>query len=119
MNSRKKFVVSLAAFAIVVSFSGTACRQNEPEWDPAPVSDTEYCDAACQHIGPEGLRCEEGEPIAMTQAGCDSGVDEVNCVSCAKFCEDTQSNGVWLAPRCVMNVRSCEEIDSCAETKKK
>ena len=104
--------------AVTVFLYANSCN-NEPSWDPRPVSDSEYCAAACEHIGSgdSGLNCEEGKPIEMKPDACAS-VDDVDCVSCEKFCRDTQAEGVWLNPRCVVDIVSCDTIDSCQEVKR-
>lgn len=112
---------AIAILSYTTSCNGGGCTGG-PDWDPDPVPDTEYCWIACEHIGPSdgGLNCPEGLPLEMKPdacAGADAGATG-DCISCQKFCEDTQNNGVWLNPRCVVNIQECSQIDSCQEVKK-
>lgn len=106
---------------VIMFYAGCTGGGIEPTWNPVPVSDTEYCGPACDHIGSTdgGLNCQEGQPIEMKPDVCSGGIpDEVNCVSCKKFCEDTQSHGVWLNPKCIINIQTCSQIDTCQEVKR-
>jgi hypothetical protein len=117
-NIIHKLACAVAFVAILLYTNG--CGNSSLNWSPASVPDTEYCAAACEHIGSDdaGLSCEEGKPIEMQQGGCDAGVNDTTCVSCVKFCYDTQQQGVWLNPKCVVNIKSCDQIDNCQEAKR-
>ena len=78
----------------------------DPTPDPQSVSD---CKLMCDHIGPEGLGCEEGEPVYDSDFAGEPGVPNR---SCEQFCEKQQANGLDLAPRCVAEAQSCEEIET-------
>lgn len=127
ISIKKIFVVVALAF---IGTSSVTCggAQNEPTPEPP---DIDQCTAACDHIGPKevyyssgevkyhpnALNCEEGQPIDMEipgGLGCEEGIDEVFCVSCEKFCRDTMKQRVWLEPSCVVKIKSCDEIESCA-----
>jgi hypothetical protein len=66
----------------------------------------------CRHIGPEGLACEEGEPVYDSDL---PGTPGVPNESCAMFCEKQQENGVNLYTGCVAKVRSCAEIETARQ----
>jgi hypothetical protein len=119
MNHQISRVAACLVAAFILSYT-SSCTGGEPSWNPAPVTDTEYCGAACEHIGAVdgGLNCEEGKPLEMKPDACSGPVDDINCVSCKKFCEDTQAQGIWLNPRCVVNLTVCSDIDKCQEVKR-
>jgi hypothetical protein len=88
---------------------------------PAPpeVIDADMCKPACDHL--KELGCEEGEPVDTGEdcppgMGCKdaSCIEGVCMVTCERFCEETEKNGVWLNPTCVVNVASCDKIETCA-----
>ena len=118
MNHQISRALALAVGTFIMSYTSSCA--SEPVWNPAPVPDTEYCAAACEHIGPAdgGLNCAEGQPIEMKPDACSGVIDDVNCVSCKKFCTDTQQNGAWLNPKCVVNIVVCSDIDKCQEVKR-
>ncbi len=66
----------------------------------------------CQHIGPAdagGLGCAEGQPLYdSTQPG-EAGVPNESCTA---FCQHQQANGVFINPRCIMQVTSCDQIEA-------
>jgi hypothetical protein len=66
----------------------------------------------CAHIGPVdegGLGCAEGQPVYDSTLPGDAGVPNE---SCTQFCEKQQANGVFINPRCVMQVTSCSQIET-------
>ena len=111
----------LIVFPIMFAFACVKCGESVPEPTPLPP-DIHMCKVACDHIGPpttenpDALNCPDGQPIDMLPdgGGCEFGVDEVNCVSCEKFCKDTMNQRVWLEPTCVSQIVSCDQIESCA-----
>ncbi len=69
------------------------------------------CDAMCKHIGPKsqgGLGCEEGNPVYDSDRPGPAGVPNKTCTD---FCVEQQNNGVFINPRCVMKVKSCDEVE--------
>jgi hypothetical protein len=82
-----------------------------PRPTPVPV-DTDMCSAAEQHL----------------QQMCNSD-QTANAYCCAvvaptkkgktftQFCEAKQNEGVFLNPKCVSEVKSCGDIDSCTGSK--
>ena len=74
--------------------------------------DTNLCAAACQHIGPVdagGIGCEEGEPLYDSNK---PGPEGVPNETCTEFCEHQQGQGVFVNPRCLMQITSCDQIES-------
>ena len=70
---------------------------------PTPqVQDTKYCVLAEKRL--LELGCEEGLPLK-------------DGTGFAKFCEDTQSNGIFLNPKCLSEIKSCEEVNVCTSSK--
>lgn len=105
-------------FAILPFVFMFACAHCGESIKPTPLPpDIHMCKVACDHIGPEGLNCPDGQPIDMLfpdKNGCEDGVNETTCVSCEKFCKDTMNQRVWLEPTCVSQIVSCDQIESCA-----
>ena len=118
-----KKLSAVSIVAIIGIFLGCP-RTTEITPTPPEINDQAMCKVACDHIGPEGLRCDEGLPIDMGKAcladtQCDTHqlCSAGRCiVTCERFCIDTENNGVWLDPTCVSTVKSCSEIDSCPRT---
>lgn len=81
-----------------------------PTPDPDPAMSA--CEAMCQHIGPKGLGCEEGDPVYDSDLPGEPGVPNQSCTS---FCEKQQENGLDLNPRCVARVQSCSEIETARQ----
>ena len=116
--SIKKACVAMAVISMIIS----GCPKSTLVSPMPPiVTDQDMCQAACDHIGPKGLNCEEGKPIVShvtcTQPAecaaneyCEGGFCKV---SCTQFCIETENQGVWLDPVCVAKVAKCSDIDSC------
>lgn len=66
----------------------------------------------CDHIGPEGLGCPEGEPVYDSDLPGPRG--EPN-QSCEDFCLKQEENGLGLNPECVAQVESCDQVDSAMQ----
>lgn len=116
-------ITCLTVIALVVNILG--CPVIEEKQGPLrnDSGGEAKCRAACEHIGPKGLDCEEGRPIVMKEscnldggsrckapATCAAGKCVVDCVT---FCIETQSSGAGITPECVARVKSCAEIDLC------
>lgn len=94
-------------FTVLVVLVTLGCGGKRiPEPRPATITDSASCDPACEHL--RDLRCEEGNDIHMP--------DDTK-VTCAQWCKETQSNGVWLNPKCVEKITQCSQIETCAEKK--
>lgn len=66
----------------------------------------------CQHIGPVdagGLGCQEGMSVYSSTLPGEAGVMNMTCTA---FCQHQQANGVFINPRCVMQVTSCAQIEA-------
>ena len=77
-----------------------------------PEPDTDLCPQMCQHIGPAdagGLGCPEGDPLYNASL---PGPANVPNETCTQFCQHQQANGVFINPRCVMQVTSCSQIEA-------
>lgn len=107
-----------------IAFSLTVMSINcnpEPTPDPPVVTDQAMCGAACDRLNLLG--CEEGKPIDMyvecaPTSGCGGGMEcyDGGCyTTCAEFCVQTEDQGVWLQPGCVMNILSCDQLEQCAQ----
>lgn len=122
MNTQISKIISSGVVVAILLYT-TSCAndsQFNPTWDPAPVPDTTYCGAACDHIGQNdgGLNCQEGQPIELAPDACVPDAETTDCITCKRFCEDTQTQGVWLNPKCVASIESCSQIDTCQEVKR-
>ena len=114
-NMKKTLLIALALFA-------TNCIGCPPNITPDPIVivDTNMCQPACTNL--RALGCEEGTPIFTGEPcnagmGCSDGatcIDYMCKVTCERFCEDTQKNGVWLNPTCVTKITDCSDIETCA-----
>jgi nitrous oxide reductase accessory protein NosL len=84
------------------------CSPNpdSPSPNPADVPDSELCDEMCNHL--RDLGCEEGQDYYDLDK---PGPVDVPNATCEDFCLYQQANGVFVNPRCVMTVPSCEDIE--------
>lgn len=70
---------------------------------PTPVvTDTQYCDLAQSHL--IALKCDEGNPTKKGK-------------SFSTVCRETQDNGIFINPKCLSEVTTCDQIDSCTHSK--
>ena len=96
----------LSFLLIVFCFSFTGCPQQEPITPPRPtpiVQDTDHCLPAQVHL--QQLKCIPEGPF--TKKG----------KTFAEVCEETQAAGVYFNPVCLENVKTCQEIDVCTNSK--
>lgn len=118
---RRPTTILLAVLAI------SACRCSSTNEDPAPVirpqPGAEHCGEACAHIGlkseqtPDALECEEGLPVmvAIGEQGtveCEPDAGVLECISCEEFCVEQHEKGIYWNTTCIMQVTSCEEIET-------
>ncbi len=96
---------------LVLALALPGCPQTEPNVPPPPNPpvDTDLCEKMCEHIGPTGLKCEEGEPVYNNDV---PGPANVPNQSCADNCRELQTKGVFVNPRCVILAPSCDQIES-------
>ena len=100
----------MKSIILALCLLGCACNQNIA--NPTPKPDSDICEAMCQHIGPKaqgGLGCEEGNPVYDSDK---PGPKDVPNESCVEFCKETQDSGVSFNPRCILQVKSCDQIES-------
>ena len=100
-------------FPLLVSLALVGCPTTTTTQDPAtptPIKPpyTDLCDEMCDHIGPENLKCEEGEDVYNDDLPGDAGVPNQ---SCEDFCRTLQEQGVNVNPRCVRLVPNCGSIE--------
>lgn len=62
----------------------------------------------CEHIGPRGLNCEEGQAVYDSDV---PGPKDVPNLSCEGFCVASQVRGFFVNPRCVLEAPSCDLIE--------
>lgn len=80
---------------------------------PTPIpTDTNLCESAEKHLDKMCKSDAQGNSyccavVAPTKKG----------KSFTKFCQDKQNEGIALNPKCLSEVKSCGEIDSCTGSK--
>jgi hypothetical protein len=96
-------MVGPLAFLVCAScLLGGTCKHDVTDVRPKPTDagSPSECSAACKHL--RELGCEEGKP---TPAG----------ASCEDVCNNVERSGtVTLHPACVIHIKHCNEIQSCA-----
>lgn len=112
---RRPILILLAVLAI------GACRCSSTNEDPAPVirpqPGAELCGEACNHIGPDGLNCEEGLPVMIPigeqgTVECEPDAGALECISCEEFCVEQHKKGIYWNTSCIAEVTACEEIET-------
>ena len=93
---------------ILVVFPGCPCREAASP-NPAVPPDTELCPQMCDHIGPKGLKCEEGSDYYDNDKPGPKGVPNQTCLD---FCQGQQAKGVFINPRCLAKVPDCASIEA-------
>lgn len=64
----------------------------------------------CYNIGPENLKCEEGEPVYNSDLPGPEGVPNQSCLAWCVEMQD-QQHLYFLNPKCLSEVNSCEVIE--------
>lgn len=103
------------ALAALAALTLVGCPPKEPRIPGPPPLDptgTEYCAEMCDVIGPQGLKCEEGEDVYNNDLPGPEG--EPN-QSCTEWCEEQQARGFYVNPKCVRLVTVCEDIESARQ----
>ena len=77
---------------------------------PNPPVDTDLCGQMCTHL--ESLGCEEAKPVYNNDV---EGPKDVPNQSCPEFCKELQDKGVFVNPRCVSTVKTCDEIETARQ----
>jgi hypothetical protein len=92
-------------FLIVLNLITIGCASRKPV-DPHPtpiVTDTDLCITADQHL--QDIGCiPKGKPY--TKKG----------KSFTQFCVETHNNGIFLNPKCLASISTCEQMDVCTNT---
>lgn len=105
---RKVFI-----FTLLLSFLLVACPNTSESRRPPPLNDTDYCLSAQQHL--EEL-CQQNTEINKY---CCKVVEPTKKQKDFKtFCKETMSKGINLNPKCISEVKKCEEIDVCTNSRK-
>lgn len=91
---------------LVLGLVLTGCPMAPESPEPPTPPDTNLCGKMCDHLAKLG--CEEGQSVYDIDT---PGPPDVPNVTCAAFCERLQKNGVFVNPKCVLDVKSCEEIE--------
>jgi hypothetical protein len=94
--------------AITAALTFCACPPG-PVVPGPPAPDSQFCPAACDHIGPNGLNCPEGQPLYNESLPGEAGVPNETCT---QFCQAQQQNAIFLNPRCLMQVPTCADIEA-------
>ena len=100
----------LACCALVLGLLAVGCPGTDPPVTPSPnpPPDTNLCDQMCEHLGPNGLGCEEGKPVYNNDLPGPAGVPNQ---SCADNCRELQDKGFFVNPRCVILAPACQDIE--------
>lgn len=92
---------------------GCPAATPQPVTPPGPAPDTDACALMCAHIGPSGLKCPEGMDVYDSSTPPLSGKKPGDPnMTCTEFCQQEQTNGVFLNPKCVALVPSCSQIET-------
>lgn len=105
-------LIFCASLALVL---GCPVNREPPSPTPNPVPDSELCGAMCAHLGAgdAGLGCEEGKALYNSDL---PGPRDVPNQSCEDWCKQQQGKGVFINPRCVMQVKACAEIEPARQS---
>ena len=101
-------ILLLVPFVLLAGCPPTEPADVPPSPSPIKPPDTDLCDDMCSHIGPEGLKCEEGEDLYDDDFPGEPGVPNRTC---AEDCRTLQGKGVFVNPRCIQMTPTCEEIE--------
>lgn len=99
----------------IALFNDCAPTNSEPVTPPKPtpvVTDTDQCGAVEQHLND---MCK-ADPVKNSYC-CEVVAPTKKGKSYTQFCQEKQAQGVFLNPKCVANVTSCDQIDPCTNSK--
>lgn len=97
----------MRAIQFVLAFALLGCPP-APTPAPSPAPSSSFCATMCDHIGPKGLNCPEGQQVYDSALPGTAGVPNE---SCTDFCTKQEKNGVFVNPKCVSQVTSCAGIE--------
>lgn len=105
----KTQILAIAALLLL-----TACPASNPAPTPrvVPAADSDLLGAMCQHL--KALKCEEGNDVYDSDV---PGPKDVPNTTCEAAYRKMQDNGVWLNPKCVLKVTSCDQIEEARKHK--
>lgn len=109
MANNQIFAVLLFSIACLV---GCPPQPQAPSPNPIIPPDSDLCQAMCDHIGPNGLKCEEGNSVYDSDL---PGPVDVPNLTCTDWCKQEQANGLFINPRCVAKVLTCGEIETARQ----
>jgi len=93
----------LAALFILIAVPGCPTQYVKPHPTPI-VTDSAFCKPAEVHL--KELNCIPNDK-PYTKRG----------KQYEQFCMETQENGIFLNPKCISEIKTCEEVDICTGTK--
>ena len=93
------------ALIFPVDLIGCPTTPTSPTFVHAP--DTDLCPAMCAHF--RELKCDEGSAFYDNDKPGPKGVPNAKCED---FCQRQQTNGVYVNPRCLTKVPSCNLIET-------
>jgi hypothetical protein len=92
-------------FLFIFLFVGCQTKEPVPPKPTPIVTDTNLCGEA--QIKLEELKCiEKDKPFTKREK-----------LSFEEFCKQTHQSGIYLNPKCLMSITTCEQIDSCTNSK--
>ena len=97
---RKALILS-----VFFGLSGCPPQPNQSP-NPLPVPDSDLCGQMCDHL--IQLGCDEGRPFYDSDLPGQRGIPNEDCET---FCQKQQANGIYLNPKCVIQAKSCLEIE--------
>lgn len=106
---RSKLFLLVALLGLLSVGCPSRVDVESPSSAPLTPPDTELCGEMCEHIGAKGLNCEEGQAVYDSDL---PGEKDVPNLSCNEFCKTSQDRGSFINPRCVLLVKTCDEIES-------
>lgn len=100
----KQHILMMAGSLLLWGPSCSAPGPTNPvEPRPTPiVTDSDYCDKAEANL--VRLNCPEGNPTKKGKSFSD-------------LCFELQQKGVFLNPKCLSTVTSCDQVDYCTHSK--
>src|SRR5258708_4219446 len=98
-------------FLIISSCAGISSTQFPPQ-PPQPASDTEYCAPAETKL--KSL-CQKDQ--INNKYCCDTVAPTKKNKSFTTVCQETQNQNIFLNPKCLSTITSCNQIDICTKTK--
>lgn len=102
----KKFIFMSILFCLAIG-----CSQPVPPHPTPVVVDTAVCIEADQHL----QQLCNADPTKNAYC-CEVSAPTKKGKSFTQFCIEKQNQGVFLNPRCLSQVSSCDKIDACTQS---